>query len=307
MWDTDEEKSSRPSAINYYEFARDMQRDIFRYIPGGEGTGGKIACISERLETPRRRAKRVCRKRFEAHPLRIPFANYRNRCGDRLTRGGSTRSLRYRFLITPLKRAIDPRPALLDDNGPTIALARPVMLVPAKERPKKGARGWFAATPVRAILIESFIYLFFFFLPLSGARFIRSGRRSGARARARFVCPLRGFFSSPVRTAAIAAVRESHNGADTTSDSSWHRRRQPGGGATRPVSAECNSPKTMHRVKMARIDNPLPSRSIPRTRIIHTCTRPRNRYSLAGLALFLAGGKERGGGRVPGGGSEDWQ
>jgi len=186
------------------------------------------------------------------------------------------------------------------------------MLVPAKERAKKGARGWFAATPVRAILIESFIYLFFFFFFFYRGRdsFAPAGeRRSGARARARarFVCPLRGFFSSPVRTAAIAAVRESHNGADTTSDSSWHRRRQPGGGATRPVSAECNSPKTMHRVKMARIDNPLPSRSIPRTRIIHTCTRPRNRYSLAGLALFLAGGKERGGGRVPGGGSEDWQ
>jgi len=43
MWDTDEEKSSRLSAINYFEFARDMQRDIFRHIPGeGENEGEKL-------------------------------------------------------------------------------------------------------------------------------------------------------------------------------------------------------------------------------------------------------------------------
>jgi len=73
----------------------------------------------------------------------------------------------------------------------------------AKERAKKGARGWVAATPVGAILIESFIYLFFRCFPFStGARFIRSGRRAArARARARsvarFVRPLRGFFFKP--------------------------------------------------------------------------------------------------------------
>jgi len=118
-------------------------------------------------------------------------------------------------------------------------------------------------------------------------------RRARARARSLALSVLFvDFFSSPVRAAAIAAVRESHNGADTTNDSSWHRRRQPGGRATRPVSAECNSPKTMHRVKMARIDNPLPSRSIPRTRIIHMHASPESIF--AGWASTLLCGREGG-------------
>lgn len=52
------------------------------------------------------------------------------------------------------------------------------------------------------------------------------------------------------------------------------------------VSTECNSPKTMHRVKMARIDNPMPLWSIPYMHNTHI--RVERIDTRARLALFLA-------------------
>lgn len=58
------------------------------------------------------------------------------------------------------------------------------------------------------------------------------------------------------------------------------------------VSTECNSRKTMHRVKMARIDNPMPSWSIPYMHNTHTRARRIDIRARLLLLLRADGGKE---------------
>lgn len=65
-----------------------------------------------------------------------------------------------------------------------------------------------------------------------------------------------------------------------------------GGDSQAAVSTECNSPKTMHRVKMARIDNPMPLWSIPYMHNTHT--RVERIDTRARLALFFADRARRG-------------
>jgi len=60
-------------------------------------------------------------------------------------------------------------------------------------------------------------------------------------ARSPALCP--ATFSSALRIATIAVVRESHNSLDTTSDSLEHRRRQPGGSICGMQFTEDNAPR----------------------------------------------------------------
>jgi len=72
----------------------------------------------------------------------------------------------------------------------------------------------------------------------------RPGQRVAfSRSLARFpaLCP--STFSSALHIATIAAVRESHNSLDTTSDSLGHRRRQPSGSIYGMQFTEDNAPR----------------------------------------------------------------
>lgn len=147
-----------------------------------------------------------------------------------------------------------------------------------------------------------FDWIFFFHVRRNS--FAGGVARARALARAfapRALCPHRDIFkSAPPRIApAIAAVRESHNGLDTTSDSSAQRR-QPGGQYLRNAihRRQCTA------LKWARIDNPMASRSIPYMHNTHTHVREGNRYPRARLLFFYMrtdAGRNRGGG-----GCNDW-